>query len=197
MKIPLAHDFTCPWCWIGLHQAHRLEEQFGAEIEWLSYELMPDELEWSTPAPPTTPDPNRPPVPTRLELAYAAEGMEKPTAERPRRMRSHNAHEAVEFAREEGVANELVDRLYHAFWEEGQEINNPQVLAELAEGIVKDVPGMLRAIEERRFRDRIIGFDNPAYASGVYNVPTFYIDGERYGEQPYMVLEKAMLLQRV
>jgi hypothetical protein len=37
-----------------------------------------------------------------------------------------------------------------------------------------------------------VGFDDPAYASGVYNVPTFFIGEERYAEQPLTVLKKAV-----
>jgi hypothetical protein len=51
---------------------------------------------------------------------------------------------------------------------------------------------MVQAIKERRFEDKIIAFDEPSYATGVYNVPTFYIGGERYAEQPYGVLQQAM-----
>jgi len=199
MKIPVAHDFICPWCWIGLFQAKRLEKDFGVEVEWLSYELFPDELEWvvsagSAPAPEG--DPRKPKTPTRMDLAYAAEGMDAPVSTRPYHMRTHNAHEAVEYAKTEGVANQLVEKLYRAYWEEGQNINEPEVLEGLAVGIVKDVPAMVKAIAERQFKDKIVGFDDPAYDSGVFNVPTFIIGGERYAEQPYRALQKAMEAER-
>lgn len=190
LKISVAHDYTCPWCWIGFFQAKRLERDFGAEIEWLSYDLWPEELAWPEPAPRPPEVGNRPKTATRLELAYAAENMDPPTAERPRRMRIHNALEATEFAKDQGNGDAFVEALYRAYWERGEEIGNPAVLARLAAGIVEDVPDMLKAIEEGRFKSRIIGFDAPAYASGVYNVPTFFIDGERLAEQPYTVIRK-------
>jgi predicted DsbA family dithiol-disulfide isomerase len=126
-----------------------------------------------------------------MELAWAAEQMEAPTVARPKQMRTHNAHEAVEYAKTEGVADEFIEKLYRALWEEGQEINNPAVLAELAKGIIKDIPALEKAIEDRRFKAKIIGFDDAAYESGVYNVPTFIIHGEKYAEQPYVALSKA------
>jgi predicted DsbA family dithiol-disulfide isomerase len=199
MKIQVAHDFICPWCWIGLFQAKRLEKEFGIEIEWLSYELFPDELEWvvsAGSAPPPTEDQRKPKTPTRMDLAYAAEGMEPPTATRPFHMRTHFAHEAVEYAKTEGVANEFVEKLYRAYWEEGQNINEPEVLAKLAEGTIKNISALNSAISEKRFKDKIVGFDDPAYDSGVFNVPTFYIGGERYAEQPYVALRKATEAQR-
>lgn len=197
MVVRLAHDFICPWCWVGLSQAKRLKQDFGVEIEWLGYEIFPEELEWPERGSSPAVESARPPTPTRMDLAYAAEGMEPPTAVRPKRMRIHNAHEAMEYAKLEGVADELAERLYNAYWLEGKEINNPAVMAELAEGIVKNIPEMLKAIEEKRFKDNIIGFDEPAYATGIYNVPTFIVDGEKFAEQPYSVIRKAKAFEPV
>ena len=193
MLIPAAHDFICPWCWIGIHQAKRLKKDFGVQIEWLAYELIPETMEWPERPPPPVVETERTKTPSRLELAYAAEGMEPPTVERPKRMRSHNAHEAAEFAKIESLetANAFIERLYDAFWAEGLEINNPSVLEDLASGIVDNIPEMMRAIEERRFQDKIIGFDEPAYRSGIYYVPTFTVSGQKFAEQPYAVIRKA------
>lgn len=193
--IKVAHDFICPWCWIGLFQAKRLKEEFGVSFDWIGYELFPDELEWPAPsgAPKPPENPDRPKTPRRLDLAYAAENMERPTSVRPSQMRIHNAMEAVEYAKTEGVSEEFVEKMYRAYWEEGKEINNPAVIREIATGLIKDLDALENAIAERKYKDRITGFDEPAYASGVYNVPTFYIDGQRYAEEPYMVMKKAML----
>jgi 2-hydroxychromene-2-carboxylate isomerase len=35
------------------------------------------------------------------------------------------------------------------------------------------------AISQRKFADRLVNFDDDAYAAGIYNVPTFIIGGER------------------
>ncbi|WP_038473142.1 dihydrofolate reductase family protein [Fimbriimonas ginsengisoli] len=192
VTIPVAHDFICPWCWVGLLQARRLEREFGVSFEWLSYELIPDALEWSTSTPASPPPANKAPTPSRFDLIKAADGVVMPAAERPKQMRTHNAHEAVEYAKTEGVADALVERLYRALWEDGETINDPVVLRRLAAGIVMDLDALDDAIRNRRFEDKIIGFDEDAYASGVYNVPTFFIGGEKYAEQPYVVLRQAV-----
>jgi len=51
---------------------------------------------------------------------------------------------------------------------------------------------LVKAIAERSYQHNIIGFDDPAHATGVYNVPTFFIGGDRYAEQPYSVIRKAV-----
>ena len=75
LTIPVAHDFICPWCWVGLHQARRLQEELGVDIEWRGYELYPEDLEWPDYPSPTQPPINKPSVPSRLDLLLAAEGM--------------------------------------------------------------------------------------------------------------------------
>ncbi len=189
--VRVAHDFNCPWCWIAVSQARRLRADFGVRIEWAGYEIHPEGVEFAEPRGFKFGVPNRPPTPDRLGLAYAAEGMEPPTSPPPKTMRTHNAHEAVEYARTVSAANELVERLYRAAWTEGKDVNQFETIADAARGVVPDVEAMLKAVRERRFADRIVPFDDPAYRTGVYNVPTFFIGGKRYAEQPYAVLAKA------
>ena len=174
-------------------QAKRLRAEFGAEIEWRGYELFPEELEWPTPGSPAPEPPaNKPPVPSRLDFILAADDVELPTAARPHQMRTHNAHEGLEYAKSEGKADVFAEALYRAYWERGREIDKPEVLREVATGLLDDVEGMLKAVGERRYAGDIVGFDDDAYASGVYNVPTYWIGNERYAEQPYSVLRKAV-----
>lgn len=162
------------------------------EFEWRGYELFPDELEWPDPTPQPEPPANKPPTPTRLEFLLLADGIELPKTVRPHKMRTHNAHEALEYAKTEGKADAFAEALYRAYWEQGREINRPDVLREIGAAVLDDVEAMAKAVEERQFAANIVGFDDDAYASGVYNVPTFYIGSERYAEQPYVVLAKAV-----
>ncbi|MCH7904823.1 MAG: dihydrofolate reductase family protein [Armatimonadetes bacterium] len=191
LVVPVAHDFTCPWCWIGQQQARRLVCDFGVAIEWRAYDLWPPSL---TPPPMRhiERDPRRPSIPTRLELAYTVDGLPPPSIERPKPTSTHNAHEAVEFAKLHGVQDDLVERIYEAHWELGLSIESPDVLAKLAADLVPDVQAMKRSIERREFAERIIEFDQPAYESGVYYVPTFFVGDERLAEQPYACIEQAI-----
>jgi predicted DsbA family dithiol-disulfide isomerase len=192
LTIPVAHDFICPWCWVGLFQAERLRNEFNVSFDWVGHELWPEELEWPEHAPAPEPPANKPATPTRLEFILLLDELELPKADRPKQMRTHNAHEAVEFAKTEGVADELIEKLYRAYWEEGLEINNPDVLVGLAEGIVKDHAGLKQAMETKQFKGNIVSFDDESYSKGVYNVPTFFIGESRLAEQPYKVLSAAV-----
>jgi riboflavin biosynthesis pyrimidine reductase/predicted DsbA family dithiol-disulfide isomerase len=192
LKLPVAHDFLCPWCWIGMLQIARLKINFDLEIEWLSYELWPVELDWPEPTAATPPPANKPTTPTRFDFISQIEGIVMPTAVRPKRMRTHNAHEAVEFMKSTALVDEFVFRLYSDYWQHGKVIDDVDYLVSTAAEFGADPAAIRTAIESKQFADRIVGFDDPAYASGVYNVPTFFIGGQRYAEQPYDVLHRAI-----
>ncbi|RYG45068.1 hypothetical protein EON79_13475, partial [bacterium] len=192
LTVPLAHDFICPWCWVGFFQAKRLEREFGVHIDWRGYELFPKDLYWPD-YPAEKPQPaNKPKVPNRFDFLCAAEGIEMPNVKRPHKMRTYNAHQAVEYAKTEGVGDEMIERLYRGFWEKGLEINRIDVLKDLARGLIHDLAAFEKAIVTRQFHDKVVLFDDDANKKGVYNVPTFFIGSERLAEQPYLVLAHAM-----
>lgn len=190
MIVPVAHDFTCAWCWIGMHQAFELRSHHGIALDWRGYEQYPEDMDFPEPMPmPELPD--RPRIPTRLELALAAQGLSKPRADRPKNVRTHNAHEAVELGKQYGVADEVVERIYRAYWLNAENIGIPDVLVGLLADILDE--GELRHhFEDRRYAAHITPFDEPAHATGVFNIPTFWIAGQRYAEQPLSVLVRAV-----
>jgi riboflavin biosynthesis pyrimidine reductase/predicted DsbA family dithiol-disulfide isomerase len=190
--IPVAHDFNCPWCWIAISQAKRLSLEFDVEFEWRGFELFPEGIEWPEAPAPRQYDNDRPATPSRLDLALAAEGLPAFAPNRPQKMRTHNAHLAVEYARIRGSANALVQRLYEAHWIHGLDINDLLTIKKLAKGIIDDPNRLIESVQQNLHSDRITYFDDDAHAEGIYSVPTFLIGGNRYAEQPYSVLSDAL-----
>lgn len=193
LHVAIAHDFTCPWCWIGLIQAKRLQSQFGVEIEWRGHELWPEELEWPE-SRPSAPIPDKPATPSRLDFIKMLDEVEVPPVERPKRMRVHTALEAVEYVKEHAPesVDAFVEDVYRAYWERGERIGDVVVIAALARPYISDLNDFEYAMEERQYREKVVHFDAPSYKSGVFNVPTFFIGDARYAEQPYVVLERAV-----
>lgn len=191
LNIPLAHDFVCPWCWVAVFQVEKIKREYDVEIEWRGFELWPKELERPISEPPRV-IPSKPPIPTRFDLMLMLERLESPKVERPKGMSTHQAHLAAEFAKSKGKGEAFILELYRAFWERGELIEEIEFLTRTGEKFGLASSEMRTSIESEQFADQIVGFDAPAYKTGIFNVPTFIIDGERFAEQPYIVLEKAV-----
>lgn len=192
--IRLAHDIICPWCWIAFHQVQQLQQEFDVTFDWVGHELFPPDMEWPDPAPPVEHDSRRAPVPTRLELAYFASGVTPPTPKTrpPGGMRSHNVLLAFEWAKQDGCLEPLLNKLYRAYWEEGQVVNDLDVLADLARGIASNPAKLIESVKAEEFAEKVISFDDPSYEAGVFNVPTFFVGALKLAEQPLPVLRTAI-----
>jgi predicted DsbA family dithiol-disulfide isomerase len=188
-RLTVAHDYICPWCYVGWEQGKRLKREYPElELIWKGFELLPEGLEYT----PAAPDPDadrKPPVPSRFELLVAADGITMPERTRPF-SRSRRALEGAEYAQETGRADAYHDTVYHAYWHEDADISDIAVLTEIAERAGLDAAGLLDALESGRYRDRIVEFDEPAHAAGVWNVPTWMFPEKWVAEQPYTVVRE-------
>jgi riboflavin biosynthesis pyrimidine reductase len=165
--------------------------EFGVDIDWWPYELYPDGLQEPY-APDPAPPPGKPLTPSRLTLAFAAASLEPVRRER---VSSSLAHQAAECAKESGCQDEYIDRVYHAYWKEHADISSPEVLTGLSVGLPIDLDDLRAALSDGRYFPRITRFDADAHENGVYNLPTFWIGGERFAEQPWGRLELALKRQ--
>ncbi len=179
----VAHDYICPWCWVAWEQQKRLKAEFPTlHLVWKGFDLLPEGMAYNPP-PPDPSQPKKPRIPSRLELLLAADDLALPKRDKPF-SRSRLALEGAEFAMENGRADEYHDAVYHLYWEESQDIADREVLREAARRAGLDVREFDRALDERRYRDRIIEFDEPAHAAGIWNVPTWEFPEEWIAEQP-------------
>lgn len=173
-NIALYHDYLCPWCWVGFLQAEALEREFNIAFEWIGAELYPPELEGppSNPGPLPTRDPERPK--DRFDLFCDQEGVAFPEP-RPGFVRTHRALLGAEYARSISTETERAwhAAVYKAYWLECADIENLQVLRRIGQDIGLDPDALEESIATERHAEEILGFDNPAYAAGIRNVPTF------------------------
>ena len=190
ISVTIAHDYLCPWCWVGLFHAKRLREEFPQiEQDWVGYELLPEELGPMPTYAPQPKDPNA--APTRFELFAEAEGVTL----HPRTIgavRTHAALEGAEYVKDKApeqfdAYNEAV---YRAYWERSEDICDHAVLAGIAEKIGLDPADFARAVSAKAYYDRIVRFDDDAYAADITHVPTFQFRGERVAEAPYATIRE-------
>lgn len=190
LTVVVAHDYICPWCWVGYFQAVRLKNEFPQlSFDWRGYELLPegrfDIPEFKGPKPR---DPSRPL--SRFELHAQSEGVPYNPFRTIGAVRSHNALEGAEFAKQfgEDAFDKYNEGVYRAYWEGMKDISSLDVLSEAAAGAGLDPAEFAKAVSERKFEDKIVPFDDEAYADDITHVPTFQFRGERAAEAPYSTI---------
>ena len=104
-----------------------------------------------------------------------------------------DAHRLILWAAAQGLQDEVVERLFVAYFSEGRDIGDVAVLARIAEeaGLGGDIPGRLAGDEDR---ERTVAEIENAYRIGVTGVPAF-IFGQRIavlGAHPPETLMQAM-----
>lgn len=192
LVIPVAHDFSCAWCYIGTFQVRDLQAEFDIEFDWLSYELFPVGLQsTATQTPPAEPE-NKPKTPSRFQLALAAQGIDLPKVNRPKDIVTRQALLAAEFIKQNQSPQPFIFDVYSAYWEVGADISDLNILLNLAKPYISNLETMRESILSGEFESQITEFDDPAFDSGVYNLPTFWIGGNRYAEQPLRTLQRAL-----
>jgi predicted DsbA family dithiol-disulfide isomerase len=126
-----------------------------------------------------------------LEIA-AAYGMGYiPTA---RIYSTRRAHEATEYARDQGRASEFHHVVFRKVYAEGQDISQWEVLRSAAQEVGLDAADLQRVVDSGQYTDNVAEQVQQAYRIGVSGVPTYVIN-QRYaivGAQPYEVFERAL-----
>lgn len=140
-------------------------------------------------------DPNfrrRPGAREILEGMAASEGIELGTP--PVQANSHLAFELATFARERGLTDAIHRELFHAYFTEGKNIGDMDVLLDVAAAAGLDREAAREALTDRRFAGTVDEEIAWARDSGITATPTFIFD-ERYalvGAQEYSAFEQMM-----
>ena len=107
---------------------------------------------------------------------------------------SRAAHLAAEFAREQSVFGQLHAALFSAYFSQGLDISDHDVLGQLGKDAGLDDAELLRSVRQEAYAHRLQQAHEEAQALGVSGVPTVFIgDKERIvGAQPIEGFRKAL-----
>ena len=106
---------------------------------------------------------------------------------------SRAALRVAELARDAGLHDALHDRLMHAYWGEGEDIGDHDVLRRHAAAAGLDAAEVDDVLRSDRYLDRVTASTQEAVSIGVTGVPGFLLDGRLLvlGAQPEEVFERA------
>lgn len=98
----------------------------------------------------------------------------------------------AEWARGQGRLHEVRTALMDAYWREGLDLEDDDVLGRVAAAAGLDGAAALQGSREREILERVAAMGREAARAGVTGIPTFDIGDERVvGAQPYDVLAAA------
>lgn len=166
----------------GVVQA--LKKEFDIVDEWASFEIHPE-----TPAEGVSME-SRFPSATREAMMERLNEMGAPYgitfAKQERLSNSRLALEASEFAREQGKFHLFHDAVFHAYFTEGKDIGDREVLMSIGESLGLSRESLKEALTDHRYEEALNKAQDEGAQFGVSGTPTCIING-RYkvvGAQP-------------
>ncbi len=205
MKIDFVSDIVCPWCVIGLRGLEQALERIGdaiaADIHFQPFELNPDMapegedvVEHIRRKYGSTPDQaaaNRAMIRDRA----AALGFEMPGLNQDRRIyNTFDAHRLLHWAEIEGGQLPLKHALFRAYFTEGRDPSNRDVLVAVAGEAGLDQAAAREVLESGRYTDEVRRAEQLWQSRGIHAVPAVIIDGKYLiqGGQPPEAFEQAL-----
>ncbi|CAN5405836.1 protein disulfide isomerase FrnE [soil metagenome] len=189
LKVDIWSDIACPWCFIGKRKFETAARAFsdderGVEVEFHSYELSPDtpvdfdgtEIDFlvkhkhMAAAQVEQMLGQVSAIASGVGLAYDFDALQHTNTVK--------AHELTHFAKSRGRQAAMVERLMHAYFEQGLHVGRIPDLADLAEEVGLDRADAVRALESGEFAQAVKDDQAQTRAYGISGVPFFVIDGK-------------------
>mgnify|MGYP003112056491 FL=1 len=194
IKLDIISDPICPWCFIGKANLDRALEAAGDHpftVEWHPFQLNPDmpregmdrraylEAKFGG---------KEGAVRAYAPVVEAAEkaGLKINFEGIARTPNTLDAHRLIHWAGLEGRQTPMVAALFKAYFQEGRDIGDATVLADIAEALEMDRAMTLRLLAGDADTDDIRASDAHARERGVTGVPCFIVAGQHAlpGAQP-------------
>jgi predicted DsbA family dithiol-disulfide isomerase len=171
----------------------RLKEEYNVDVEWRPYYLRPDTPPEGMELPDYIKRARANGSDERLRSIANAYGMDFNSTERIYNTRL--AHEAAEYAREQGKGNEFHKVIFRKVYVNRQDPSQWDVLCSAAEEVGLNAEEMKSAVESGKYTANVAEQVQQAYQIGVSGVPTYVIN-DRYalvGAQSYEVFKNALV----
>src|SRR4051812_31870092 len=149
LKIKVYSDYVCPFCYLAEFPLREAIRGKDVEVEWMPFELCPE------------------PQPTlRPEGEYLQRAWSQSVYPLARRMgvpitlpkvspqpHTHLAFEGFQYAKEQGKGNEYNHRVLEAFFVQGQDIGQIDVLTKLGGEVGLDKTEFEEGLQTRKYRE--------------------------------------------
>ena len=188
MKVEIWSDVACPWCYVGTARFERAVAETGVDVDvvYRSFELDP-----------TVPPGQGPPLVDYLARKFGDRGRVQAAHARltdagtelgidfrwaqMRRANTFDAHRLLAWTLHTAGADaqrSLKKALLRAYFTDGREVADHEVLADLAAEVGLDRDGAVALLASDDEADFVRDERAEAYRNGINAVPTFIVEGE-------------------
>ena len=204
LKIDFVSDVSCPWCAIGLASLEkalgRLAGEIDAELHFQPFELNPEmgpdgqsmvehiaEKYGSTPAQ----------IESNQEMirARGAEvGFQFDMGKRQRIYNTFDAHRLLHWAHAEGKQSALKHALFTAYFTNGRNVSDPEVLVDVAASVGLDPERARQILAGNEYAQEVRQREHFYVERGIHAVPAVVINGRHLvqGGQPVEAFEDVL-----
>ncbi len=192
LKLTVYSDYICPWCYAGQGVVEKLKADYDIDVDWRPFYLRPDTPPEGMDIPDYVQQARAKGSEERLEQIAKSYGLKFVSVRRFYNTRL--AHEATEYARRQGKAEQFHRIVFRQVYADGLDISRWDVLRAAAVEAGLDADEMQRMVEGGDFTKEVAGQVREAYDLGVTGVPT-YVFNDRYavvGLQPYEIFQRAV-----
>jgi len=184
--IEIFSDVVCPWCAIGKRRFEVALERFAhrdeVDVIWRAFELDPEapaitegDLASHLASKYAMTKEQAVASQERLTAMAAEEGLEF-HFDRARRANTFDAHRLLHYALEVGRQDALKERLFLAYFHDGEAISDHETLVRLSEESGLDGTKANEILRSGRYGDDVRADEADARALGITGVPFFVID---------------------
>ena len=206
MQIDIVSDTVCPWCFIGkrrLERALEIRPDVGYDIRWRAYRLDPtvpaggvDRKQYLRAK--FGDNPNRHAMQQALQQAGESENIAFAFDRIARTPNTLDSHRLIRWSASAGLQTQMVERLFEAYFEDGLDIGDRDILIQLADELGMDSATVADLLEQGADREIIESEDALAHRMGISGVPTFIfenkflVSGAQDSETLVQVIDKVM-----
>lgn len=210
MKVEIWSDVMCPFCYIGKHQFEKalsnFEGQDNVEIIWRSFELNPS-IQYQEGY-------------TLTNYLSDIKGMDKDSVKRnfdrlteqgaeigikfnfdiAKVVNSRKSHKIIQAAKKQGLQNEIEEALFYAYFTEGKNLEDNEILAEIAKNIGINFTEITEIIDSEELDNAVNSDVYMAQQVGARGVPFFVFDDAytisgAHGEDTFLNVLKTVELK--
>jgi len=189
IKIEIASDVVCPWCYIGKRRIEKamiqLSDQFEFEVSYLPFELNPqtpktgfNQKEYLAKKFGSEEKYNQ--ITRQVAAIAAEEGLKFDFEKQKVSPNTRDAHRIIWYARQEGKQLAVKEAFMKAYFEEGVDLTKQENLISIAEKVGLDPTQISSLLNSDQLLADVTAAEQLNHERGISGVP-YYIINNQYG----------------